>query len=263
MQIRIKSFIFEALKLKIMKSYSIAFILIPLFLLSCSSNRSLKSYDENMIIDPVEIDGSFPGGKDEMFKFITDNLKYPQEALENEIEGKVITEFVVEVDGSITDIKVLFGMGYGCDEEAIRIISLMPKFKPAEFATNGMKVRQYWNLPITFKLPEKDSLNIKDSIFKNVDKNASYIGGEDSLYSFIIMNMKYHNECDASGKVELRFIVEKDSTISNIRILRDIGCGYGKELVRILKLIPKWSPAEKDSKAVRQEITLPFKINPS
>jgi TonB family protein len=246
-----------------MKLYPIAFIIINLILLSCSSNRSLKTNNENIMLDPVFIDASFPGGIDEMYKFITDNLKYPQEALENEIEGRVITEFVVEVDGSITDIKVLFGMGYGCDEEAIRIISLMPKFKPAEFATNGMKVRQYWNLPITFKLPEKDSLNIKDSIFKNVDKNASFIGGEDSLYSFIIMNMKYHNECDASGKVELRFIVEKDSTISNIRILRDIGCGYGKELVRILKLIPKWSPAEKDSKAVRQEITLPFIISPS
>lgn len=114
---------------------------------------SKKEYNDDYIIDPVEKEASFVGGYDSLMRFIVDNLIYPEEALKGKIEGKVITTFVVEVDGSISDIKVLRGLGYGCDEEAIRIIKLMPKWNPAIILSSKRKVRQQFVLPISFYIP--------------------------------------------------------------------------------------------------------------
>lgn len=94
----------------------------------------------------------FPGGQDSMYKFIYANLKYPKKAKEKGIEGKVYIQFVVEADGSLSNIKVLKGLGYGCDEEAMRIIKKMPKWVPG--GQNGKKVPVKFNLPIKFELKE-------------------------------------------------------------------------------------------------------------
>lgn len=126
-------------------------IIISLVLFSCSMSK--KEYNDDYIIDPVEKEASFVGGYDSLMRFIVDNLIYPEEALKGKIEGKVLTTFVVEVDGSISDIKVLRGLGYGCDEEAIRIIKLMPKWNPAIILSSKSKVRQQFVLPISFYTP--------------------------------------------------------------------------------------------------------------
>lgn len=92
----------------------------------------------------------FEGGESEMYKFLKDNLEYPDQARETGIQGIVYTTFVVEKDGSITNIKLLRGIGGGCDDEAIRVISLMPKWTPG---LQRMKpVRVAFNMPISFKL---------------------------------------------------------------------------------------------------------------
>ena len=134
---------------------NIIIITISFLLLSCSASKK-ENYDENRMIDPIEEEAGFPGGIEALYKFIEDNMIYPKEALENKIEGRVFTTFVVEKDGEISDIKILRGLGYGCDEEAIRIIKLMPKWKPAVLLPKKTKVRQQFNLPIRFKLPESE-----------------------------------------------------------------------------------------------------------
>ncbi|MEI6347774.1 MAG: TonB family protein [Bacteroidota bacterium] len=98
----------------------------------------------------VEILPDFPGGDNARLEFLSNNIKYPQEALENEIQGTVYTQFVVERDGSITNIKVLKGIGGGCDEECVRIVKLMPKWNPGML--RGKYVRTEFILPILFKL---------------------------------------------------------------------------------------------------------------
>jgi len=87
---------------------------------------------------------------DNMAQFIVDNLRYPRTAIENGTKGVVFVTFVVELDGSITDIKLLRGIGDGCEQEAMRVISLMPKWKPG--MNNGKAVRVQCNLPVSFKL---------------------------------------------------------------------------------------------------------------
>jgi len=93
---------------------------------------------------------SFRGGEQKLFEFIGKNVVYPQEAIDAGIEGKVFVEFYIEKDGTVCDAKVLRGIGYGCDEEALRVIGLMPKWSPGK--QRGKAVRVRYTLPINFKL---------------------------------------------------------------------------------------------------------------
>jgi len=102
------------------------------------------------IFTVVEEQPSYPGGEETRIKFLQDNIKYPEEAKELGIQGKVFVTFVVEVDGSITDVRVLRGIGGGCDEEAIRVVKAMPKWIPGK--QRGVPVRVQFNLPIKFTL---------------------------------------------------------------------------------------------------------------
>jgi periplasmic protein TonB len=102
------------------------------------------------IFTVVEEQPQYPGGDEARIKYLQNNIKYPDEAKELGVQGKVFVTFVVEVDGSITDVKVLRGIGAGCDEEAIRVVRGMPKWIPGK--QRGVPVRVQFNLPIKFTL---------------------------------------------------------------------------------------------------------------
>lgn len=106
--------------------------------------------DDNTIKDFVEIAPMFNGGLGALNKFLSSNLNYPVQAARAGVEGRVIVQFVVEKDGSIGNVKVLKGINFGCDEEAVRVVSKMPKWKAG--VQNGAKVRVYYTLPIFFSL---------------------------------------------------------------------------------------------------------------
>jgi TonB family protein len=105
----------------------------------------------------VEEYPSFPGGDKARIKFLQENIHYPSEALHQHLEGKVIINFNVEKDGTVSNIKVIDGVKGGCNEEALRVAKLMPKWKPG--MQSGRPVRVNFNMPITFKLNLKDSSN--------------------------------------------------------------------------------------------------------
>ena len=98
----------------------------------------------------VEQMPEFPGGDKGFHQYIADNIKYPAEAKEMGISGMVYVNFIVEPDGSVSDIRVLRGIGGGCDEEAVRVVESMPKFKPG--IQDGEAVRVSYTVPVLFKL---------------------------------------------------------------------------------------------------------------
>ncbi|SOD18374.1 energy transducer TonB [Pedobacter xixiisoli] len=98
----------------------------------------------------VDIQAEFPGGISKARQFIANNLKYPREAQENEIEGTVRVKFMVELDGSISNIEIVNKLGYGLDQEVIRVIKRMPKWAPAK--NDGKPVRSYFTMPISFRV---------------------------------------------------------------------------------------------------------------
>lgn len=102
------------------------------------------------IFQIVEEPATPPGGYAAFYKFVADKLKYPAQARRMGIEGKVYVQFVVDTDGSLTDVKAVKGIGAGCDEEAVRVIKSAPKWSPPK--QRGKPVKQRIILPITFKL---------------------------------------------------------------------------------------------------------------
>lgn len=109
-----------------------------------------EEIQEAEIFTVVEESPSFPGGDEARILFLQDNIKYPQMARESGIQGTVYVTFVVEPNGSVSNVKILRGIGGGCDEEAIRVINLMPKWNPGK--QRGKPVRVQFNMPIKFTL---------------------------------------------------------------------------------------------------------------
>lgn len=106
--------------------------------------------DPSSGVIPIETLPMFPEDIDSLDKFIEENLVYPIEAIEKGIQGKVYVTFVVEKDGSLSNIEILKDIGYCCGEAAVDLVKKMPKWIPAEY--KGEKIRKQFNLPITFSL---------------------------------------------------------------------------------------------------------------
>lgn len=106
--------------------------------------------DPNTIFTVVEETAAPVGGMSAFYEYVGKKIKYPAQAKRMGIEGKVFVEFVIEKDGSITDVKAIKGIGAGCDEEAVRILQAAPKWKPGK--QRGKPVRQKMVLPISFRL---------------------------------------------------------------------------------------------------------------
>ena len=106
----------------------------------------------------VEEMPSFPGGDQKLMEYIANNINYPQEARDKGIEGRVFIRMVIEKDGSVSNVKLLRGIGGGCDEEAERVIKSMPKWKPGN--VGGEPVRWLHATIVNFKLQEKQRRKI-------------------------------------------------------------------------------------------------------
>lgn len=92
----------------------------------------------------------FPGGPRELFNYIRQNLNYPKKARKENISGKVLVEFIIDEKGNVTDEKVVEGIGGGCDEEALRVVRLLPRWKPGR--KNGVPDKVKYKLPFVFNL---------------------------------------------------------------------------------------------------------------
>lgn len=111
----------------------------------------------------------FPGGTDSLYKFLESNLKYPEDAKKDSIQGRVICRFTIDTDGSITDIQVLRSVHPSLDAEAVRVLSAMPKWVPAE--TDGKKTRCKFVFPVVFKM----DTDKQDKKGKDKKKNKKHI----------------------------------------------------------------------------------------
>jgi protein TonB len=134
---------------------TIFLMLIGLVVISCliqAQDKKATGYStdssSNVIIDPIEQMPQFPGGEEALFEFIYRNFKYPKELAQ--IQGKVICRFIVNKDGSVSDIEIVRSFSPSYDAEAIKVLKLLPKFIPSK--QNGKNVRVWYYLPIPFKL---------------------------------------------------------------------------------------------------------------
>lgn len=215
------------------------------------------SNDTKATFEVVEVMPEYPGGMEALIEYLGSNIKYPEQAKEEGIEGKVFVNFIVEKDGSIVETKVLRGIGGGCDEEAVRVVSQMPDWTPG--TQGGQAVRVSYNLPISFELDNQE----KDSVFTVVEHMPEFPGGTKALLSYLAENIKYPEKAKNEGvigRVFVNFIVEKNGKIGEVKLLRGIGGGCDEEAMRVVSEMPDWKPGTQDGQPVRVSYNVPIKF---
>lgn len=134
---------------KVMLVVPIIILALALFPLNVSGQKTETGMKDGAY-QKVDVMPVFPGGDVALLKYIGDSTRYPKDAKEKGIQGKVIARFVVKKDGSISDVSILKGVNPSLDNEAMRVIKTLPKFTPGKL--NGKKVPVWFMIPITYSL---------------------------------------------------------------------------------------------------------------
>ena len=133
-----------------MKKFLIMALMALFGLTTVSAQKTVVAKKNQQVFDVVEKMPEYPGGQAALFEYLSTNVKYPADAEKQKIQGRVLVTFVVNTDGSITDIEVVRKAFPSLDAEAVRVISGMPKWIPGE--QKGQKVRVKYTVPLSFNL---------------------------------------------------------------------------------------------------------------
>ena len=226
-----------------------------------NTHLSLSSKSREMneqVFTVVEKMPSFPGGDAELLKYIATNIKYPKESQDNGEQGRVICSFIVGRDGSVNNPEVLRGVTPLLNEEAVRVINTMPRWNPG--MQRGKAVAVKYTVPITFRLksPVEEA---KEETLTVVDVMPQYPGGDRELLKFIAQSIKYPTdaqEAGVQGRVICSFVVDKKGNIVEPKIIRGIDPSFDAEALRVIGMMPRWTPGRQDGKAVRVLYTVPI-----
>ena len=234
--------------------------------------------------------------KRKLLEFVYNEIKYPEEAIKNDVSGMVVVQFIVEPDGSVSHVKAVRDIGAGCGAEAVRVVELMNErgiqWIPGK--QRGRKVRVQYNLPVKFELkddetqakPDFEKIDEEkkdpDHVFQEVEELACLKECADKFSSpderknctkesITKAKTKYNDFFESPRKEDLKgisvveFIIEKDGSASNYKVIRPLCEECDKEALRQVRLMNKndldWIPGKIDGKPVRSIylIAIPFK----
>ena len=240
---------------------------------------------DNPIFEVVEHMPEFPdGGMSALMEYLSKNIKYPEAAMKKGTQGRATVQFVVEKDGSITNVKILRGIDPELNKEAVRVISAMPKWKPG--TQKGEAVRVKYTVPVMFRLtenntqvkyapieskidemvvvgyaPEEATYPEEVTVFEVVEKMPEYPGGMSAMMEFIGKNIKYPvaaQKAKTQGRVVIQFIVDKEGNIICPRVIRGADPLLDAEAIRLTTIMPKWKPGMQRGQAVNVKYTVPI-----
>jgi TonB family protein len=235
--------------------------------------------DTNKVLDIVDEQAEFEGGMDALSQFLQKNLKYPEAAKRASQSGKVFVQFIVNTDGTISDVNVLKSAGFGMDEEAERVIKLA-KWIPGKH--HGQVVKSRFTIPIMFAtgkektssdffvkpegiraiLPSSKEYYESSPIFTAVEHQAEFPGGMSAFAKYLQDNLKYPESAQRAniqGKVYVQFIVNADGSARDFEVLKSTeNESLDNEALRVLKSIPKWVAGKQSGKNVRSRFTIPI-----
>ena len=244
--------------------------------ISCTSTENKKDSAEatesraveGEVFQVVEEMPEFPGGMAECMKWLGQNIKYPAEAIEKGIQGRVIVQMIVERDGTITNANVVRGVDPLLDKEALRVVNLSPKWKPG--MQRGQAVRVKYTLPVMFRLGEaSDNKEADTQQEAKIDENGihqvceempEFPGGMQECMKWLGKNIKYPTtaqEKGIQGRVIMQFVVERDGSITEPKVVRGVDPDLDKEALRVISIMPNWKPGKHKGEAVRVKYTLP------
>lgn len=203
----------------------------------------------------------------QLLSVVTRNIRYPEEARENNLEGTVVTSFVVEPDGRLSNIKILRDIGGGCGAEAARVLQALDeaglRWLPAQ--REGKPVRMRQALPLRFRLKEALPYYVGpegDSIYVVVDSLPNFEGGADGLTTYVLNELgypaEYQDSCKA-GIIEIAIIIQPDGRVKvdNLLDFSNLGLDFQWESIRLVnQMTGLWTPARYQDRPVATTVPL-------
>ncbi|MBC8004403.1 MAG: TonB family protein [Verrucomicrobia bacterium] len=212
----------------------------------------------------VEEMPEFPGGDFALRKFIASSVKYPVAAQQKGAQGKVYVSFVVTKTGRVSNAKIARAVDPSLDKEAIRVVELLPPWKPGK--QNGENVDVEYTVPINFVLQgeTKKSEATNDSenpVLYIVEEMPEFPGGEQALRNFLAAHIKYPVEAQQKGiqgKVYVSIVVTKTGKVVNAKIARGVAPSLDNEALRVVESLPTWTPGKQKGETVDVSYTIPI-----
>lgn len=239
---------------------------------------------DNPVFEVVESMPEFPGGgMTAMMQFLSKNIKYPVNAQKNGTQGRVTVQFIVNADGSISNIGIIRGVDPELDGEAVRVISTMPNWKPG--TQKGKPVRVKYTVPVMFRLPDEDKKKeykpvpkIEETVvvgygtrkespveegqvFEVVEQMPSFPGGTEGLMRYLSKNIKYPvgaQKAGTQGRVVVEVIIDANGNVTNPKVSQGVDPLLDAEAIRVTANMPKWQPGTQRGQAVNVRYTFPI-----
>ncbi|WP_461643665.1 TonB family protein [Labilibaculum euxinus] len=209
----------------------------------------------------------YPGGSLALQKYIAESVKYPQDAKQKGISGRVFVTFVVNKEGEVDQARVVRGVDPSLDAEALRVMNSIPKWTPGY--EKGKAVNVTYTVPINFSLKDdkkKDEVSVDGRVNSSqMDGIApQFPGGDLELQKFIARTIKYPVEAQEkgeTGRVFVTFIINKLGAVENVCTAKSVSPSLDAEAIRVIKTLPNWIPGSKDGKSVNVTYTLPINFD--
>lgn len=237
-----------------------------LLLTEQDTSKKINTQDpvgDEVIFETTEINPEPPGGMVAYRKWIGENYQYPKAAIDADIKGTLQIYFVVEKDGQLSNLKVVRDLGYGTGEAALDMLSKSAKWSPA--VQNGKAVRIAYTLPIRLDLTNMGiTEENKNIVFIEAEQMPLPPEGMPAFRKWIGDHYQYPKgaiDAGVKGTIKMKFIVEKDGSLSNIKAEEDIGYGTGEAAVKLLEKSPKWKMGVQNGRVVRVEYSLPIRLD--
>ncbi len=214
----------------------------------------------------------YPGGDSALLRFLLANQQYPINCRDSLIEGRVIVQFIVTVDGTVDSARVVRSAHPDLDREALRLVGTLTdsvRFTPAR--KNGEPTRSWYTLPVTFKARGENSYKLnewwtKGEIYDTPQQMPTFPGGEVALEKFINTHMliaQWSRRANQDSTLVVRFIIDETGKVGETKLLNYSKWDYiNTEIVRLVKSLPRFTPARHDGQAVKCRYTLPITIRP-
>lgn len=240
-----------------------------------------KSNKDAPVFEVVDEAPQYPGGITALMEFLKTNIRYPEAAHKAGTQGRVIVQFVVEKDGSISEARIAKSVSTELDKEAIRVISAMPVWIPGKQKGEPQRVR--FTVPVMFRLSGgpvaeeiKDSnlsevvvkgyggeegVNSAPVIFEVVEQMPKYPGGVNGMMQYLARTIKYPvvaQESKMEGRVIVQMIVNKEGQVTNTKVIRSVSPELDAEAIRVVSSMPRWEPGMQRGQAVNVKYTLPI-----
>ncbi len=225
---------------------------------------------EVQVMDYCEVEPQFPGGQDAMMQYVQDNI---QIEISEENQGIVYVKFIVQDNGNISNIGIQRGENQILKQEAIRIVQSMPKWIPG--SQNGKNQHINYILPFKFRYNneplddgivfaitdvEEEEIQEEEEIFNFVEVEPQFVGGPVALHDFIQENLDIYSIPEKereNGNVYIQFVVRKDGTLSDIKVIKGVNNDMNQEAIRIIKMMPDWNPGKQAGQVVNCRFTVP------